>query len=243
MVILSFLLGCAPKAIYFPILFLMLFVPKRFFGTSYKTKSLAYRAAVLGASALLLASFAAPFLFGSSGSGDSRGGDGVDSMGQVRWILENPLSFVSIMGSFLKDYLSPSVSGGYTDSLAYLSPSLLGGVPLVVLIIASIVDSNEKAFLYSGARYKIAAFLLLLGTSFLMATALYISFTPVGLSTVNGCQLRYLLPLVIPFLMLALNLKVTFLGSRRALAGTALSLMVFFDFWMYCSAVVSLYTI
>ena len=43
--------------------------------------------------------------------------------------------------------------------------------------------------------------LLSFASIFLVALALYVSFTPVGLNWVNGCQTRYLEPLLFPVLI------------------------------------------
>ena len=57
---------------------------------------------------------------------------------------------------------------------------------------------------------------MFLFTVILVATALYVSFTPVGLGTVNGCQSRYLLPLLVPCLSFILNQsRLVFGDSKR----------------------------
>jgi uncharacterized membrane protein len=43
---------------------------------------------------------------------------------------------------------------------------------------------------------------LLFGTICLVATSLYVSYTPVGSRGISGCQPRYLIPLVFPIMML-----------------------------------------
>ena len=46
------------------------------------------------------------------------------------------------------------------------------------------------------------AHLVLFGTVVLVATSLYVGFTPVRLATINGCQPRYLLPILFPSIYL-----------------------------------------
>ena len=233
----SFALGCGPKAIYFPIFLVLLFVPNSFFGS--KKQMHLYRMAAVGGATAVSASFLAPLLFNGAGTGDSRGGGDVDSTGQIRWILDNPSTFTYVIAAFLKDYLSPAASGAYTDFIAYLSQPSLNAFPLAALLIFFVVDNGKPTFSYAGFRYKIAAVLLMVGTSTLIAAALYVSFTPVGHNTVNGCQGRYLLPLIVPTLMLGLNMRSTYEGSRAALNGAALCAAISFNAWACFSSVVA----
>lgn len=239
-VVFAFVVGCGPKAIYFPIFFILLFVPRGFFSSKKQMKR--YRAVVVGASIAVLATFLAPFLCNGPGSGDDRGGSDVDSTGQVSWILDNPISFAYVITSFLKDYLSPADSVNYTDLIAYLSQPSLCAFPLAALLIFAVVDNGEDTRSYSSLKYKVAAVLLLVGTAALISIALYVSFTPVGHYTVNGCQERYLLPLIMPALMLGLNVKSTYEGSRKALNGAAFSVAIAFNAWACFHSIVHVYT-
>ena len=90
-----------------------------------------------------------------------------------------------------------------------------GSLPLVILILVAATDLNEHSFRYAKWRYRVAGSLLLVGTSALMASALYVSYTAVGSNTIEGCQGRYLLPLVIPFLALFFNSKIINENSRK----------------------------
>ena len=60
LVVLSFLIGLGPKAIYFPIFILLLFIPK----SKFKTKKFAfrYRAAMICSALLVMATFLLPFV-------------------------------------------------------------------------------------------------------------------------------------------------------------------------------------
>ena len=238
-VISAFALGCGPKAIYFPIFFILLFVPHSFFAS--KKQMNGYRTAVVGISIAVLATFLAPFLYNGPGSGDDRGGSDVNSTAQVSWILANPISYVYVIASFLKDYLSPASSSGYTDVIVYLSPASLRSFPLAALLIFAVVDNGGATHLYSGWRYKVAAALLLVGTTALISTALYISFTPVAHYTVNGCTARYLLPIIAPILILGFNLKSVYGGSRTVLNGAAFSAAIAFNAWACFHSIVHVY--
>lgn len=200
LVLLAFVIGLGPKAIYFPIFFLLLFIPKSKFPSKIFARR--YRVAVVVSALLVLSTFLLPFVVQGPGTGDVRGGSDVNSTGQVMFILEDPLRYAGILANFLSGYLSIEYSATYTNHLGYLGVSTLGVLPLVALLLVAVTDSGPLNYSYAKVRYKIGALSLLVGTAALMASALYVSFTAVGSETVAGCQGRYLLPLVVPFLAL-----------------------------------------
>lgn len=213
LVILSLLVGLGPKAIYFPVFILFLFIPK----SKFRTRKFAcrYRVAMICSALCVMATFLLPFVIQGPGSGDARGGAGVNSTGQVSFVLSDPLGYLNILAGFLSEYLSIPNSSNYTSFFAYLGMSSWGSLPLVILILIAATDLNEHNFSYAKWRYRVAGAALLVGTSALMASALYVSYTAVGSSTIEGCQGRYLLPLVIPFLALFFNSKVVNENSRK----------------------------
>ena len=86
-----------------------------------------------------------------------------------------------------------------TDYLSMVSMALLG-----LTVVCAVLDQGNRKGTSHGLRIMsvvgpICSFLL-------SATALYISFTPYGLETINGMQYRYLLPIALPLLMFALEL-------------------------------------
>ncbi len=236
---LAMAVGCCPKAIYFPVLFLLLFLPKRLFPSRGFRRG--YNIGVVLLILALMSTFVLPILIGGAGSGDSRGGEGVNSAGQISWILANPVDFVCVIGNYLVEYLSPSYSAEYTSHLAYMAVPTLGAVPLVALLCISLIDSNPCAFELAKLRYKVLGALLLVGTAFLVASALYVSFTSVGRETVAGCQGRYLLPLLIPALTLVANAKLDYKGSGFALGIGSLVLFGCFDLYCFGSVLIPLY--
>ena len=206
LVILAFVVGLGPKAIYFPIFFLLLFIPKTKF--SSKRFAIRYRIAIVFSALLVLSTFLLPFVVQGPGVGDARGGSEVNSTGQVMFVLEDPLRYAGILANFLFGYLSVEQSVTYTNHLGYLGASTLGALPLVALLLVAVTDSGPANYPYAKVRYKIGSSALLIGTSALMASALYVSFTAVGSDTVAGCQGRYLLPLVVPFLALFFSTRI-----------------------------------
>ena len=225
-VLLAFAVGLGPKPIYFPIFFFLLFLPCSKFPSRKFARR--YRVVVAGSALLVLSTFFLPFLVQGPGVGDVRGGADVNAAAQVRFIIEDPLRYAGILSAFLADYLSLHSSSSYTSLFAYLGTSSLGALPLVFLMLVAVTDSNKNNYSYALWRYRGAALVFLLGVSALVATALYISFTSVGSQTVAGCQGRYLLPVLLPFLALFFNSRVNNENSRFGYNLVALSVSTAF---------------
>ena len=221
--------GLAVKAIYFPIVGLFFMVPRNRF-TSSKQRT-HYYVAVFILGLIAFASFALPFLFSTaSGSnvGDMRGGSDVNSGQQIAFILADPLHYLKILGNFFVSYyLNPITSSGYALNFAYLGSlaaqlpvnairSLVQVLPAACLLVFGFLSSDSVSVKHVGiAQFLWASFIFLFSVA-LVATALYVSFTPVGLGTINGCQSRYLLPLLVPCLSFILNQsRLVFGDSKR----------------------------
>ena len=200
---LPMLLGLCPKAIYFPVIGLLFLIPKsKFASTSHRR--MFYSGTVLFG--LIIAStFVLPLFFSSSAmAGDARGGSDVSSGGQISFIIHHPTTFLKTLALFLFDYTSPITSDQYSITYFYMGTLSLEArcfatIPFILLLFTSLTDRQGVCRFSSGA---IAWILFIVACTLgLVATSLYVSFTPVGLNWVNGCQPRYILPML--FLPLA----------------------------------------
>lgn len=209
----SMCLGLAPKAVYFPMAALLLFMPKNKFVS--KKHRMGYILSILAVIAFAMFSFVLPRLFGGMGTGDMRGGEEVNATLQLAFILQNPLSYAKILGRFLVDYLSFSNAWLYLTSFAYLGNGKMFIVLLVLLGIVTFTDRDKKDGLTTTLAHKARTWIAALLTTAAVATALYISFTPVGFETVNGCQERYLLPLLFPVLYVAGSANIRVIENRN----------------------------
>ena len=134
------------------------------------------------------------------GGGDMRGGGDVSTVGQIRFFLSEPLHFIKIIIKFVINYISVPSMSGYINNFAYLGMGTGTSAWVVLLLLTALTDKND---LDNGAytrTSKVLIVLLCFGIAVSIATALYITFTPVGYETVNGCQPRYLIPLLYPVL-------------------------------------------
>ena len=134
------------------------------------------------------------------GGGDARGGSDVSTSGQIAYILGNPFGFARMLITFLADYLSIGQMKGYIVNFAYLG---LGGgeyVFIALLAVTALTDKKKCDIHAYNFISRLAVVGIFFGLSAVIATALYVAFTPVGYETVLGCQPRYLIPMLYPML-------------------------------------------
>lgn len=192
----SFVIGCLPKAIYFALLFPLLFMPKKKFQSVKQRKR--YYFAIVGGGLLLVASFLLPMLITGPGIGDIRGGEDVNSTEQIKYILREPLEYAKILLNFDLEYISMEKSGPMLQFLAYVGQGEFWGIVVLTLFTVSVLDkgNSKNNFILVKTGGVIGCALALA----LSTTALYISFTAVASETVAGMSGRYLIPLIFPAL-------------------------------------------
>lgn len=192
----SILIGCFPKAIYFPLLFPLLFMPKRKFEGVKQRKY--YYLMIIGSGLLLLATFLVPMLISGPGAGDIRGGLDVNSTEQIDFILKNPLTYAKILFKFDLHYISFASSAPILQFFAYVGQGNFYSIVVIILIALSFLDRGENEKNY--ALVKGAGVIGCAGAVILATTALYVSFTAVASDTVAGMSGRYLFPIIYPML-------------------------------------------
>jgi uncharacterized membrane protein len=210
MMIGSFVIGLGPKAIYVPLILVLLFMRKDKFETERGCKG--YRIAVVSAFTLVFASFVIPFIISGNGGNDMRGGADVDSAAQFEYILHNPIAYGRVLWDFLLFYLNiPNNihnTLNFATNFAHLPQSPYYHLIWILLLFVTLTDRNEKDTLTSTAGYKVVVSLFVLSTVALFSTALYIAFTAVGASHIAGVQGRYLFPVIFPFLYVVGGFKI-----------------------------------
>ena len=136
--------------------------------------------------------------------GDLRGGKGVNSAEQVKFILSNPWKYTKILMKYLfTNYLY--FGGAFKvifGTFGYIGESSFQLISFGLLLIVAFTDKNAEDSWKEYNKVKIAMIVLVIIIIILIATALYISFTPVAFETINGCQPRYLIPLMFGFFAL-----------------------------------------
>lgn len=217
----SLTLACTPKAIYFPLLAILLFLPKQKW-TNRKNRWIFALLILLGI-AVLVASFMLPFFDDMDSKSDFRGGSGVSAPDQLKFILTQPFAYMKILLLNTLNYLKPS-NGLHSLSLIYFHGDCpFSEVFYILLFVIAFTDKNEyDKSLHRKWGLRAATAILLLAVVFLIETSMYISFTPVGNATIGGCQQRYLLPLLFPALMLLGSSKIQNQMNRAWYNGIAL---------------------
>lgn len=208
----ALVIGCIPKAVYTVMIPVLLLMPKEKFREQEERRR--YVRFVLTATAVGILVYAVPFLMRGAfaSSTDARGGADVDAVGQVKYILLHPLQYAYTLLRFLWGYLSPEQSYDYVNSFSYLDGVDMHTVTFTVMIAAALTDRGPSDLYYRNHRIMLGSALWIFITLCAVASALYITFTPVGHGTVNGCQPRYLIPVLFPLLMLAGNIQI---GCRQ----------------------------
>lgn len=187
------------KAIYAPFLFLLLLIPKEKFSDQKQARLV--KTGIVSVALLLLATFILPTISGTMQS-DTRGGD-TSVSGQLSSVVSHPFDYAKLLGNTAVANFGFNFLGGF-DDLAYIDnkaakSSINFFYIILVLLIFVFITDNAKNELTKKQRVSILLSEALVIV--LIWTALYLSFNPVGSTSINGVQNRYFLPLLFPILI------------------------------------------
>lgn len=213
----SLFVGIGTKAIYFPLLLLCLLLPASKFSSQKAYKI--FRLVVCATTIITIMSFALPLLVntaGGGGGGDVRGGENISVSGQIQYILQHPFVYANTLLKYLfGKYMDFSHAAGYTCHFAFLGFSNYAISVMMLLSVACFVDRDFEDEQVLKPRFRIVTLGLSFVTIVLVATSMYLTFTDVGLDTINGCQSRYLEPLIFPVAYCIGTGKIRFTGNER----------------------------
>lgn len=220
----AFVIGCAPKAIYFPFILLALIIPADRFKSKKHRKI--FKWGILICTFAVLLSFMLPFLANGSSRSDVRGGSDVNAVEQVKFILLNPLEYTKILINHIINYIS--IGNQYMTAATYTYMGDSKHFVLIVAILAMAVFCDRSKFDREINTVKVKAYAaaIIFVTIALISTSLYVSFTPVANSVINGCQYRYLLPLIFPAAYFLANVKMVNKGGKNIIYTLAMICMV-----------------
>lgn len=193
-IIASTLLGIAVKVVYIPLLGIIAFLPKKKF--EKKKGIVAFRCFFCGIVICAIIGFAILIFGGGLGIGDTRGGEEINAMGQIKYILSNPLQYTKTLLTFIKDYWSIKKIHDYNTATAYLmKPAGYWGYVAAFMLLVMLYDRSDN----NTVKWYLSASSILIGfiTSCMVATALYVVYNPVGSLSIVGCQARYLFPIIV----------------------------------------------
>ena len=161
---------------------------------------------------------------------------------QMRFILANPAAYADTLIRFLGGYLDPAKAGGFLTSTAYMGNARGREIILMALAVAAFTDRCGAEVL-PGTRKGGRALLLFLlfGTLCMVATSMYISFTPVGKNDISGCQPRYLIPLIFPAMLLIGSGRIRNGANRAAYNGILFAVLGCVSFTAVLERCIALY--
>ena len=214
----AFALASLPKLVYIVMLLMPLFVIKEW---DHKEKKRYYGIVVI-VFAVVFVMFLINSLTQISGPGDLRGGADVNPKGQILNILSAPIGYAKLLTKFLLRYFSPKTSQEYISRFAYMGVGKLYPAFILLMLFTAVTDASSDIKFKIPPFIKVCSVVLFVGLSALIASALYIAFTPVGLETVKGCQPRYIIPLLPPLLTLVTGQRINFFKNKTAYNGTVL---------------------
>jgi|AKZA01.1.fsa_nt_gi Predicted membrane protein len=192
--------GIFPKAVYAPIILLpLLFKDDKFENSRSRRK---FKAGVIMIFLAIMATFVLPAILSPQVVGDPRGEGYTSMLGQLRLIFSYPLDFIVVMYknaglNFIDKMIGPetTVQMGYLGNLS----NIIHYTVMFLLIGLTIINTKgEKLKVDKLKRWFILAVLFI--TIVLIWTALYLDFTAVGATFIQGVQGRYFLPILIPLL-------------------------------------------
>jgi uncharacterized membrane protein len=230
----ALLLACMPKAVYCFLIIPMLFMPKGKFESGSQRKR--YILSGFAVAFISIVSFLLPMLLDSSSASDIRGGADVSASGQIAYILNNPFEYAKTLLKFLGFYVSFTNASNFAVSFSYVGAAsgIYGTLAICIMAFTAFTDKSLHDNFACSLKVKSVTLLTAFVQTAIVASALYISFTPVGHNGINGCQWRYIIPILLPSLYCVGSSKVTHTIDKRFLYGLvfgALALNAFASFF------------
>ena len=202
-------IGSLSKLVYIPIILLCCFIPKEKFlkERHYKIfKGMIIACLVLGLMAFIVPTVLFTMRDQVGILGDPRGGD-TDVVRQLQSVLAHPLSYFKILMQEMISDFGRFFAGN--AGLAFFGRMNELGYQWVYVTVAWILGvtfvQREGERIELKKSYKVLLSVVLFIVMCFIWTAMYLSYTPVGESVINGVQPRYYYPLMLPLMLLCSN--------------------------------------
>lgn len=190
---------------------------------------------------LLASSFLVPLILsGGNAYSDSRGGTEVNAAEQIQFILVNPIQYLMMLARFLWRYINPDKSVEIFGYYILFGTGKYYSLVLILLTLATFVDNISISTEEFGKvnMLRLWSVMGILITLALIATSMYISYTPVGLDNINGVQPRYMIPAFFPFLYYVCRVNIDIpqkiKGNVAVYGSMLLSLILCFNIYVQC---------
>lgn len=242
LMLVSMILGCSAKAIYGLLALVFILMPRSKFESSSEHRKYCIKVCIT--TAFILLTFIVPIVFsGGLGVGDVRGGSDVNAQEQFVFVMKHPIQYAVILFNFLKGYLALENSGGYISFMAYAGGGIAHVLLMVLFVVVTLTDRSKADESYNTVFIKAGSALIIFTVICAIASALYISFTPLMSQTINGCQARYLLPLLFPIAALCGNCSLRIAPKEKCYYVIIYSLVMYGLFGSIWTVIFSRYTL
>jgi len=204
--IIAFSMASFIKMVYFPLITVLLLLPKNKFKN--KKRRIIFIISILALCILFILPNFIP-LASNTAVGDVRGGN-VNVSEQLSLITSSPVSFTKIFydnavkNLFYKFFDERTLT--YPPFFGYSSQS--NSYYLLLLVLLSAIFMDNKAAQKKGIKIKVMIVFDIILIICMIWGALYLTYTPVGSMTISGVQNRYFVPLLFPLLFLLYNNKI-----------------------------------
>ena len=199
----SLVLASAIKAVYAPLLLLILLLPREKFVS--KAQALTVKLTSLLIALLAVGGILLAISSDINVIQDTRG-DSVDSAAQIAFILSHPFTYFGYFISALWNNFQTYLLDAHRLPWAYLGScsGIWASLSLMLLLYTCFTD-NDAALAQRMTWQQRVGVLLVAGVTIgLVFTAMYIGYSAVGASSFDGVQGRYLLP-ALPLLAMLLS--------------------------------------
>lgn len=207
-ILLAYVIGSLTKPVYIVMALMLVFLGKKKFENRFQ--EVVFKLSVCVVAGLMIYAIFKPLpaaggdyqLVGNASFLGDKRNVGTSFSGQIAYILANPLAYTGVllgsMFGMLKDYL---FGGDSFIGYAYLGFKswIWTWICLAVAFFTAIVSEKNEKRKSIGVKYILLNLLMIFGTSAIVLTSMYVSYTPVGSETIAGVQGRYFIPLFLPF--------------------------------------------
>ena len=208
LMLLCFIMGSCPKAVYIPLILSFLFLPASKFKNS--KSQLIWKCVAMISFVLLMMSFVVPSV-GDNMEGDLRGGN-TSVTQQMQLILHHPIAYIKVfLRNFYNTFDDFVLGRSSLAHMAYVGHHKM--YTSVTVIMVAVFFTEPRVVLPQKSKnslrnFKIVMIFLVTGVIGLIWTALYLSFTEIGMETIAGVQARYYIPLLLPVLSMLYSDKI-----------------------------------
>lgn len=193
------------KIVYVPLCLLLLLLPEKKFSTK-KVKNITICGTILGAILLniIWLIYASSFL--------TEVNPGVNSSGQVRYILTHPISYILILFRTIQVYFQTFILSLCGEGLGHynLQASVLYVFPCLVVFAILFLVKDDKERKNFDLVTKLVFFIIFAIIVVLIYTSLYVAWTACEKPIILGVQARYFLPVLLLTAIVLDNDKIIF---------------------------------